>query len=96
MVKIKISELLQRLKNGETREELREALQMNSEDYKAFISHPKIKGVKTGIGRTIEFEDDVEVDLGDNPGGKNVWLNKHVDDVHTVNETHHDMSVSLI
>lgn len=74
MQKVKISELLQRIKNGETREQLRDALGMNAEDFKAFKDHPAIKGIKRGMGRTIEFEDDIEVDLGDNPGAKGVHL----------------------
>ena len=73
MKTVSIDELAQRIRNGETREALKEEYNMNAVDFSAFKNHPKIKGLKTGVAPTINFvEGPVEVDYKDHPGAAHV------------------------
>lgn len=69
MKTININELVKQIRDGKTRDEIKEEYNLNPSDFRAFKQHPKIKGLKVGIAPSILFTDEpVEVDYKDHPG----------------------------
>ena len=71
MKTVSIDDLVRRIKEGTTREQLKEELNMNSVDFSAFKEHPKIKGLRSGISPSISFVDGPVIVEGEASHGTN-------------------------
>ena len=62
-MQIKISEILNDLTNGQTRQQIKEKYNLSTGQLKSVFSHPQLKGRKTKkVEQPVDLLDDVSVD----------------------------------
>lgn len=80
-MQIKISEILNDLTNGQTRQQIKEKYNLSTGQLKSVFSHPLLKGRKTKkVEQPIDLLDDISVD---NTPAPTTYVNTPVEEVET-------------
>lgn len=82
-MQLKISEILNDLTNGQTRQQIKEKYNLSTAQLKSVFSHPQLKGRKTKkVEQPIDLLDDVTPTLEPRPTN-NVVVNTSTEEVET-------------
>jgi hypothetical protein len=80
-MQIKISEILNDLTNGQTRQQIKEKYNLSTGQLKSVFAHPLLKGRKTKkVEQPIDLLDDISVD---NTPAPTTYVNTPVEEVET-------------
>lgn len=82
-MQLKISEILNDLTNGQTRQQIKEKYNLSTAQLKSVFSHPQLKGRKTKkVEQPIDLLDDVTPTLEPRPTNQ-VFVNTSTEEVET-------------
>lgn len=82
-MQLKISEILNDLTNGQTRQQIKEKYNLSTAQLKSVFSHPQLKGRKTKkVEQPIDLLDDVTPTLEPRPTNQ-VFVNASSEEVET-------------